>query len=171
MMMSNGLPLPVREGTWLVYKRTLTTPRRPGAASKDIQTYFEALGYTQTHTTPTLIFERGSWLKSLYSPSPASQKMRVLVDVLSSNDNETLVEVRLHVHTWGSFSFGTDHDFRAAELEGLHLMVAYGYLDVARSQYAADRAKWFSVAVALAGITILSGVLAGLVLILMGMIL
>jgi hypothetical protein len=171
MMMSNGLPLPVREGTWLVYKRTLPTSQRPGAITKDIQTYFEALGYTQTHTTPTLIFERGHWLKGLYSPNPASQKMRVLVDVLSSSEHETLIEVRLRVNTWGSFSFNTDHEFRLSELEGLHLMVAYGYLDIERSRYAADRAKWFSISVALAGIAILSGVIAGLVLLLTGVIL
>lgn len=165
-MMSNNLVMPVREGAWLVYKRTITTTRRPGAVSKEIQTYFDALNYELSQTTPTLIFERGSWWGGLVNPNPAAQKMRVLVDVLSGGEEATLVEVRMRVNTMGSFSFPTDHDFREAELDGLQLLLEYGYLDTTRSRYAADRAQWFSIAVALAGIAVLAGVVAGLVLML-----
>lgn len=161
MMMTNDVAMPVREGVWLIYKKTIRTTHRPGAVAKEIHAYFDALGYEQTQTTPTMIFERGGGLASLYSPNPASQKMRVLIDMVSGGDNETWVEVRLRVNSLGSLSFAADHDFREAELEGLRLLLEYGCLNTLLSQYAADRAKWFSLVVILATLAVMFGVLAG----------
>jgi hypothetical protein len=157
--------MPAREGVWLVYTTSILTTRRQGAVSKDVTAYFEALGYMLERSTPSMEFSRGSVLRGMTSSSPASQKTEITVDVIGgSQAGETVVEVKMRVGTFGTWSFQTDHDFREAELYGLQVALEYGYIDQKLSQFAADRAKYYSMMVALMGIAVLAGVAAGFLL-------
>jgi hypothetical protein len=152
--------MPTREGGWLIYSKTITTTRRQGAVQKDIEAYFSALDYELVQSSPTLIFERGGVLTSLFASSPAKQKTRILIDFVSGAEGEMLLEVAMHVNTLLSASFQTDHDFREAELNGLQVALEYGYIDATLSRYAADRAKWYSRTIALIGIAVISSLVA-----------
>jgi hypothetical protein len=149
--------MPAREGVWLVYTASILTTRRQGAVSKDIIEYFETLGYTLERSTPSLEFRRGSVLRGMMSSSPASQKTEITIDVVSgSQQGETIVEVKMRVSSFGSWSFQTDHDFRESELKGLQVALEYGYIDTLTSRYAADRAKYYSMMIALFGIAVIA---------------
>lgn len=160
--------MPEREGAWLIYRASILTTRRPGAVSKDIIEYFNTLGYTLVKSAPTLEFARGGFFGGLISPNPASQRTEILVDMVGGgHEGETSVEVTMRVNSFGSFSFRPDHDFREAELKGLQVALEYGYIDNTLSRYAADRARWYSIAIALTGITVLAGVAAGILFLLL----
>jgi len=155
--------MPERDGVWLIYTTSILTTRRQGPVSKDVIEYFETLGYMLEKSTPSLEFLRGSVLRGMMSSSPASQKTEITVDIVNgSQAGEIIVEVKMRVSSFGAWSFQTDHDFRQAELKGLHTALDYGYIDSTLSRYAADRAKYYSMMVALSGIAVLAGVAAGI---------
>jgi len=140
---------PKSDRHWLVYRQSIATEMRQGAAAKAISEYLEALGYQQTKSSPSLIFERGRVLAGLYNPNPRSQKTIMTVDFVRSGD-EALLEVALRVNCLGNLPLQADKDFWQAELDGLAHTVHYGYCDPRLSYFAAERAKWYSLAIAAA---------------------
>ena len=139
---------PKKDRSWLVYREAITTEMRQGAAKKAITEYLEAIGYHQTQISPSLQFERGALLASLYSPNPRSQKTFVTLDVVSSG-GDSLVELVLRVNRFGNIPLEPDFDFWRAEIDGLANTLHYGYCDPRISEFAAERAKWYSIAMML----------------------
>jgi hypothetical protein len=139
---------PKKDRSWLVYRESVTTEMRQGAAKKVIVEYFESIGFRQTQISPSMLFERGAILASLYSPNPRSQKTQLTVDVVSSG-GDSLVELVMRVHRFGNMPLEPDFDFWRAEIDGLAYALNHGFSDPRLSEYAADRAKWYSIAIML----------------------
>lgn len=140
--------MPQRDGQWLVYAVSLETQTRQGAAGKRIAEYFDAVGYEQTQLSPTMIFERGFSLSSLYNPNPKSQKTIVHVD-FASTGTFTIVEVQMRVNRMGNRPLSKDYEFWDTELRGMQQALDTGILDPQTSYYAAERARWYSITVML----------------------
>lgn len=139
---------PQRDRHWLVYRLSIETQVRQGAAGKAITDYMGALDYVQTQLSPTLIFERGASLSSLYNPNPKSQKTIVTVDFASLGQT-TIVEIQMRVNCMGNRPLSKDYDFWAAELYGIEQVLTGDYVDPVTSDFAAERAQWYNVAVML----------------------
>lgn len=156
------LKLPKVDGHWLVYRESLETTMRKGAASKAITAYLEAIGYEQIQMSPTMLFERGSGLASTYHPNPKRQKTELSVDFASSGGTE-LVELVMRVNRFGNMPLAKDYEFWRAELDGLATILKQGHAEPRISDYAAESAMWYNIAVTL---TVLSATLLGLLAIL-----
>lgn len=130
------------ENGWHTYKRSLMTTRRAGAVSKDIEAYFFALDYELVATTPTLVFQRGSVLGGILNANPAAYRTQISIDVVTGPSGETLLEITRRVSGFFNLHLAVQDDFHQAELDGLQVLLEYGYLDTQRSQYAAERAVW-----------------------------
>ena len=139
---------PRKDRSWLVYRESVATEMRQGAAKKAVIEYFESIGFRQTQISPSMQFERGAILASLYSPNPRSQKTHLTVDVVSRG-NDSLIELVMRVHRFGNIPLEPDFDFWRAEIDGLANMLNHGYADPRLSEYAADRAKWYSISIML----------------------
>ena len=152
--------MPVAEGHWHVYKLSIETSVRKGAATKYITEYLEAIGFTQLQISPTMIFERGANLASLYNMNPKSQKTEVTVD-FASIAGQTIVEVTMRVNCFGNKALSKDYEFRAAELAGINEVLEHGYVNPFVSQFAAERALWYNVTVTLTVLIAVFIMLAG----------
>src|SRR5688572_25889463 len=104
------LKMPKVDGHWLVYRESFETAMRKGAASKAVTEYLEAIGYHQTQMSPTLLFERGSGIASLYHPNPKRQKTEISVDFASAGE-VGIVELVMRVNRLGNMPLGKDYDF------------------------------------------------------------
>ncbi|MDQ7024348.1 MAG: hypothetical protein Q9P01_03525 [Anaerolineae bacterium] len=140
---------PKKDRSWLVYRESIPTEMRQGAAKKAITEYFESIGFRQTQMSPSLQFERGALLASLYSPNPRSQKTHITADIVSSG-SENLIELVVRINRFGNIPLEPDFDFWRVEIEGLANTVQQGYSDPRLSEYAAERAKWYSIAMMMA---------------------
>lgn len=148
---------PKKDRSWLVYRESIATEMRLGAAKKAVTEYFESLGYRQIQIHPSLEFERGAVLASLYSPNPRSQKTHLTVDVVGSG-SDSMIELVMRVNRFGNMPLEPDYDFWRSEIEGLANTLHYGYSDPRMSDYAAGRAKWYSIAIML-GILLVTTIL------------
>jgi hypothetical protein len=138
--------MPARDGRWLVFRQTVNTDMRAGAAGKTADTYFENLGYHLHETSPARQYRRGSWLAGFYHPNPDRQQTEITVDILPQAGGETLLEVEMRVSTLGNVPLSKDYEFWRAELQGFANALHFGYIDPALSEMAAERAMWYSVA-------------------------
>ena len=145
--MSN-ITIPMSDGHWRVYHRSIETTIRKGAASKALIEYLGSIGYSQYQINPTLLFERGANLASLYNPNPKSQKTEISVD-FASISGITVLEVTMRVNCLGNKPLRRDYEFWEAELDGIVDALEHGYVNPRLSDYAADRAMWYSVTVML----------------------
>jgi hypothetical protein len=152
------LKMPKVDGHWLVYRESFETAMRKGAASKAVTEYLESIGYEQIQMSPTMIFERGSGMASLYHPNPKRQKTQISVDFASAGSTD-IVELVMRVNRFGNMPLAKDYEFWRAELDGLAVILQKGSVDSRLSTYAAERAMWYSVSVMLG---ILAAVLLGL---------
>lgn len=146
--------MPETEGHWRVYKLSIETDVRKGAATKYITEYLEAIGFMQQQIHPTMIFERGANLASLYNMNPKAQKTEVSAD-FASIGGQTIVELTMRVNCLGNKPLSKDYEFWAAELAGIDEVLKHGYVNPYVSDFAADRAKWYNISVML-GILILT---------------
>jgi|GEM_PF-4867473 len=146
--MSNII-MPVKEGSWQVYQLSIETPVRKGAASKYISEYLAAIGFTQTRLSPTMLFERGSNLASLYNMNPKAQKTEIAVD-FASIAGQTIIELTMRVNCLGNKPLSKDYEFWAAELAGIDDVLEHGYVNPYLSDFAAERAFWYNVTVLMA---------------------
>lgn len=137
---------PRHDGHWLVYQTTLQAPVRPGAASKTVIEYLESIGFELTRSSPSLFFERGGWLASLYNPDPRSQQTYITADVLSGGDGSA-IELSMRVNRMGNLPLRRDYEFWQTELNGMEQALQHGYADPRLSEYAADRARLYSIMV------------------------
>jgi hypothetical protein len=156
------LKLPKVDGHWLVYRESMETSLRKGAASKAITEYLEAIGYEQVQTNPTMIFQRGSSIASIYHPNPKRQKSEISIDFASSGETN-LAELMMRINRFGNMPLAKDYEFWRAELDGLAAILKQGHAEARISDYAAERAMWYSVSVTLG---VLSATLLGLLAIL-----
>lgn len=156
------LKLPKVDGHWLVYRESLETSLRKGAASKAITEYLEAIGYEQTQTSPTMLFQRGSSIASIYHPNPKRQKTEISVDFANSGST-SIVELVMRVNRFGNMPLAKDYEFWRAELDGLARILKQDHAEVRVSDFAAERAMWYSIAMTLG---VLSATLLGLLAIL-----
>jgi hypothetical protein len=138
--------MPKTDRNWLVYRESIEVEMRKGAMGKSITEYFESIGYKQSQISPTLIFERGAMLASLYDPNPKHQKTEITIDIVSSG-KQSIVELMMRVNRLGNIPLQKDYEFWRAEIDGLAHALNYGYVDPRWSDYAADRAKWYSMVV------------------------
>jgi len=145
---------PTKERFWRVYQISLETSVRKGAASKAITEYLQSIGFTQTQISPTLLFERGSNLASLYNFNPKSQKTEVSVDFASAGE-QTIVELTMRINCFANQPLSKDYEFWAAELDGIQDALDHGYVNPAISDFAAERALWYNVSIML-GVLILT---------------
>ena len=145
--MSN-ITIPMSDGHWRVYHRSIETTIRKGAASKALIEYLGSIGYSQYQINPTLLFERGANLASLYNPNPKSQKTEISVD-FASISGITVLEVTMRVNCLGNKPLRRDYEFWEAELDGIVDALEHGYVNPNISDYVADRAMWYSVTVML----------------------
>lgn len=151
------LKMPKIDGHWLVYRESYETSLRKGAASKAITEYLEAIGYEQIQMSPTMVFERGSGLASLYHPNPKRQKTEISVDFASAG-NTSIVELVMRVNRLGNKPLVKDYEFWRSELNGLSSILQGGHAESQLSDFAAERAMWYSVAVML-GISLAAAIL------------
>ena len=156
------LKMPKIDGHWLVYRESFETKMRKGAASKALTDYLEAIGYEQGQISPTMLFTRGRSIASLFHPNPKRQKTEISVDFASSGDL-SIVELVMRVNRLGNMPLGKDYEFWRAELDGLAMVLRNGYAEPRLSDFAAERAMWYSITMMLA---VLAAVLAGLLAIL-----
>jgi hypothetical protein len=154
---------PKKDRSWLVYREALPTALRQGAAKKVVIEYLESLGFRQTQVGPTMQFERGAILASLYSPNPRSQKTELTVDVVSRG-SESLIELVMRIQRFGNLPLEPDFDFWRAEIDGLATMLNDSYADPRLSEYAAERAKWYSIALML-GVLLIATIFSFVILI------
>lgn len=145
--MSNII-MPSADRHWRVYQRSIETTVRKGAASKALTEYLEAIGYTQLQVSPTMLFERGANLASLYNPNPKSQKTEISVD-FATISGVTVLEVTMRVNCFGNRPLSKDYEFWDTELAGIVDAVEHGYVNPRLSDYAAERAMWYSIAIQL----------------------
>lgn len=145
--MSNII-MPETDGHWRVYKLSIETDVRKGAATKYITEYLEAIGFNQRQISPTMIFERGASLASLYNMNPKSQKTEITVD-FASIAGQMIVELTMRVNCLGNKPLSKDFEFWAAELAGINEVLEHGYVNPFVSDFAADRAKWYNISVML----------------------
>lgn len=145
--MSNII-MPETDGHWRVYKLSIETDVRKGAAGKYISEYLEAIGFTQGQINPTMVFERGANLASLYNMNPKSQKTEITVD-FASIAGQTIVELTMRVNCLGNKPLSKDFEFWATELAGINEVLEHGYVNPFLSDFAAERAKWYNVSVLL----------------------
>lgn len=145
--MSN-ITMPISDGHWRVYQRSIETTIRKGAANKTLTEYLDSIGYTQLQVSPTLLFERGASLASLYNPNPKSQKTEISVD-FASISGVTVLEVTMRVNCLGNKPLRRDYEFWETELSGIEDALEHGYVNPHMSEYAADRAMWYSITVML----------------------
>jgi len=138
--------MPKIDRHWLVYRESIEFEMRPGAMGKTITEYFESIGFKQTQISPTMIFERGSSLASLYDPNPKHQKTEVSIDIVGSH-GLSIVELTMRINSLGNKALRSDYEFWRAEIDGLSHALNYGYVDPRWSDYAAERAKWNNIAV------------------------
>jgi hypothetical protein len=131
---------------WLVYQASLDAPMRPGAASKTVTEYLESVGFEIVQSSPSLVFKRGNWLSSLYNPNPRSQQTHLTVDVVSGSGG-SVVELTMRVNRMGNVPLGRDYEFWQAEIDGMLQALQHGYADPRMSEYAADRARLYSLVV------------------------
>ena len=139
---------PKKDRSWLVYRESIATEMRQGAAKKAVIEYFESIGFRQTQISPSMQFERGAILASLYSPNPRSQKTLLTVDVVSRG-GDSLIELVMRINRFGNMPLEPDFDFWRAEIDGLANALNHGYSDPRLSEYAAERAKWYSISIML----------------------
>ena len=139
---------PKKDRNWLVYRHSIETDMRKGAASKAIIEYLDAVGYHQSRITPSMEFERGAMLAGFYNPNPRSQKTIITVDFVSVGGN-TVIELVMRINRAGNMPLSKDFEFWEAEIRGIENSLHYGYCDPRLSEYAADRAKWYSIAIML----------------------
>jgi hypothetical protein len=66
-----------------------------------------------------------------------------------SSGGDSLVELVMRVHRFGNMPLEPDFDFWRAEIDGLAHALNHGFSDPRLSEYAADRAKWYSIAIML----------------------
>ena len=145
--MSN-VTVPISDRHWRVYQRSIETTVRKGAASKALTEYLEAIGYTQLQISPTMTFERGANFASLYNPNPKSQKTEISVD-FASISGITVLEVTMRVNCFGNRPLSKDYEFWEAELSGIVDALEHGYVNSRLSDYAAERAMWYSITIQL----------------------
>ena len=153
--------MPKVDGYWLVYRESFETAMRKGAASKAATEYLEAIGYRQTQLNPTMVFRRGSGLASLYHPNPKRQFTEVSVDFASSGE-VGIVELVMRVNRFGNMPLIKDYEFWRAELDGMALVLQQGHAEPRLSDYAAERAMWYSISVMLGVCMATMGVLMAL---------
>lgn len=146
--MSNMM-MPVVEGYWRVYKLSIETSVRQGAAAKYISAYLESIGFEHRQVSPTMIFERGSSFAGIYNMNPKAQKTEITVD-FATIAGQTVVELTMRVNCFGNRPLSKDYEFWSAELAGIEDALEHGYANPAVSQYAAERAMWYNLAVFLA---------------------
>lgn len=139
---------PKKDRNWLVYRYAIESDMRKGAISKAITEYLEAIGYRQTRISPSMEFERGTTMASLYNPNPRSQKTIITIDIVGAGGH-SIVEAVMRVNCRGNLPLSKDFDFWQTELQGIEKSLHYGYCDPRLSEYAADRAKWYSIAIML----------------------
>ncbi|MEM9953714.1 MAG: hypothetical protein AAFV93_17540 [Chloroflexota bacterium] len=140
--------MPSKDGTWRVYQVSIETDVRKGAASKYITEYLQAIGFSQTQISPTMIFERGATLASMYNFNPKAQKTEVSVD-FASVGNQTIIELTMRINCLGNRPLSKDYEFWAAEIAGIEDVLEHGYVNPYISAFAAERAFWYNVTVAL----------------------
>ncbi|MGJ3241057.1 MAG: hypothetical protein ACFE0Q_20270 [Anaerolineae bacterium] len=140
--------MPTRDRHWRVYQLSITTDVRKGAATKYITEYMEAIGFVQTQLNPTLIFERGNTLASLYNMNPKSQKTIASMD-FASIDGQTVIELTMRVNCLGNQPLSKDFEFWALELAGIEDVLNHGYVNPTLSDLASERALWYNVSIAL----------------------
>jgi hypothetical protein len=145
--MSNII-MPTTEHHWRVYQVSIETSVRKGAATKYISEYLEAIGFTHTQISPTMLFERGSRFASLYNMNPKSQKTLVSVDFASAA-GQTIVEMTMRVDCLGNKPLSKDYEFWAAELAGIEELLEHGYVNPYLSDLAAERAMWYNITITL----------------------
>lgn len=150
--------MPKIDRNWLVYRESIEFEMRAGAMGKTITEYFESIGFKQTQISPTMTFERGSSLASLYDPNPKHQKTEVSIDIVSSG-GLSIVELTMRINRLGNRPLRADYEFWRAEIDGLSHALNYGYVDPRWSDYAAERAKWNNIAVTLTVLIIVMGIL------------
>lgn len=150
--------MPKIDRNWLVYRESIEIEMRQGAMGKAITEYFESIGFKQTQISPTLGFERGSRLASLYDPNPKHQKTELSIDIVGQSGH-SIIELTMRINRLGNRPIRADYEFWRAEIDGLALALNYGYLDPRWSDYAAERAKWNNIAVTLGILIIVIGIL------------
>ena len=138
--------MPKYDRHWLVYHRSIETTVRRGAASKYITEYLDAIGYEQTQISPTMQFQRGWSLASLFNPNPKKQKTEIAVDFASAGQ-QTVIEVTMRINCFGNRPLSKDYEFWQAELEGFADVLEHGYINPMISDYAAERALWYNVTI------------------------
>jgi hypothetical protein len=140
--------MPKIDHNWLVYHESIEVEMRKGAMSKAITEYFESIGFRQTQISPSMTFERGAMLASLYDPNPKHQKTHISIDIVS-HGNQSLIELTMRINRLGNIPLQADYEFWRSEIDGLAHAIHYGYVDSRWSDYAAERAKWYSVVIML----------------------
>lgn len=145
--MSN-ITMPISDRHWRVYHRSIETTIRKGAASKALTEYLQAIGYTQGQINPTMLFERGANFASLYNPNPKSQKTEISVD-FATISGVTVLEVTMRIDCLGNRPLSKDFEFWDTELNSITDALEHGYVNPCLSDYAAERAMWYSVAIQL----------------------
>jgi hypothetical protein len=159
------LKMPKIDGHWLVYRESFETTMRKGAASKAVTEYLEAIGYEQGQITPTMLFRRGSGFASIYHPNPKRQLTEISVDFASSGELG-IVELVMRVNRFGNMPLEKDYEFWRSELDGLATVLQQGRANPRMSDYAAERAMWYSIAMMLGILALVLAVLMTILIVL-----
>jgi hypothetical protein len=159
------LKMPKIDGHWLVYRESFETMMRKGAAGKAVTEYLEAIGYEAGQITPTMLFRRGSGLASIYHPNPKRQLTEISVDFASSGDLG-IVELVMRVNRFGNMPLEKDYEFWRSELDGVATVLQQARANPRISDYAAERAMWYSIAMMLGILAFVLGVLMTILIVL-----
>lgn len=133
---------PKRDRHWRVIRHSIETEMRTGAIKKALITYFEDLGYANTQTSPSLIFERGAPLVGMFFMSPDAMQTKVSADIINMGGTNT-IELVYRVNVLGRLPLlPADVEFWQAEIEGVEAAVHFGYFSPAIAFNAAERTRW-----------------------------
>lgn len=146
----------------LVYRKSMETSLRQGAAQKIIIEYLEAVGYEQSQSTPSMKFERGATFSGLFHPDPRLQRAEMTIDLVSMGTN-TIAEVVLAIPRFRVQPNSVYAEFWDAELDGLAQALRYNAVEARLSVFAAERAMWSSIAAILLVVLIFLILLAAFV--------
>lgn len=92
--------------------------------------YFVSIGYKKTGNEVTLVYERGSFIGSLFSSSPKSWKSIIRISI-SGRENNVTVELNANINTTGQMVVKRERDFLENEFEQIESML----LDLSKDEY------------------------------------
>jgi hypothetical protein len=126
---------------------TLTARLDENETRNRINEYFQLASY-QKSSSDALTYERGLSRAKWYSFSPKKLKTSIIIELEKSTYQETAISLMMEVDTSGAIVSTKDLDFWLAEINELAIAITYNYFDIRSSGFAADRATWYSIAVA-----------------------